>query len=1194
MRYRWLALVSIGVILGQCTSADDKAAEDSLFTPLSSAQSGIDFINTIRENDSLNIVLYEYLYNGGGVAVGDVNNDDQPDLFFTGNQVSSRLYLNKGKLQFEDITDAAGVATNGWCTGASMVDINADGLLDIFVCQTNKKLHEGAQNQLFINNGNNDQGYPTFTESAARYGLASSPDATQAAFFDYDRDGDLDMYLLVHEYDDFNPNRIRPRRLDGSAPNTDRLYRNEGNRPGEDHPFFTDVSQEAGIQIEGYGLGIAISDFNHDLLPDVYVANDYNSNDVLYVNNGIGPDGHPTFTNKIAEWIRHQSNSSMGCDVADFNNDGLVDIITLDMLPRDNKRQKLMIGDINQNRFQMQQNYGYEPQYVRNMLQLNGGLNPEGNPFFSEIGQLAGVYQTGWSWSPLWADFDNDGWKDLFITNGIPKDLTNLDLIAYRQAQLKDHSHNLETYLADVSDYMNHLQNLEEANYVYQNTHDLSFSDQSSAWGVNSSGSSNGAVYADLDNDGDLDLVVNNVNAPATLYRNNLNPTSGANRTTFLKVKTHGNSPNRDGIGAKVWLFYDGKKQYLEQSPYRGFQSSVDRVLHFGLDSANTVDSLKVLWPSGAQQTLRNVPAKQVVVLREAEAAEQKGGGNQPESMPFFREVSDSMNIVYRHQEKPYNDFAISPLLPRMYSRLGPGIAVGDVNGDEREDFFVGGAYRQSGTFFIQQADGTFYPQLLTQEEKKEEDMGCLLFDADRDGDRDLYVVSGSSEYGPTSQYYQDRLYLNDGKGNFTHAPDLLPEISTSGSSVTAADFDRDGDLDVFRGSRIALTKYPQPVKSYLLRNDNGRFVDATSEVAPALQAVGLVSSALWSDVDNDQWPELILVGEWMPITILQNEDGKLTQKITLPQTGWWNTITGGDFDNDGDTDYVVGNLGENTRYRASDEQPLTIIAEDVNDDSVVDGIISAYLYDEQGNPTLYPVHPRNTLTSQVNGFKRVFPDYQSYAQATTSQLFTALPEKDIKVLECNELRSLYLENTGEFQFRATPLPVQAQFAPVFGLLSYDVDGDSNLDIILTGNSYSQEAMSGQYDALNGWVLRGNGKGEFSPWRVDQSGFHVEGDGKGLAYLLDQTQGLMVLAARNDSTLKVFSPRQQAQPMKLLKPAPTDGWAQLYFGDGKERKVEFYCGESYLSQSSVVIPLDSTIVKAVLYDYTGKARTLHF
>ncbi|WP_170864486.1 VCBS repeat-containing protein [Fodinibius roseus] len=1153
-----------------------------MFKNVSSSITNITFSNDIKENDSLNIILKEYIYNGGGVATGDINNDGLSDLFFSGNEVSSRLYMNKGELKFEDITEEAGLINEGWATGAVIVDINGDRYKDIFVSQSSIGGLRESRNLLYINNQDN-----TFSEVGDQAGIAETNDATQGAFTDYDKDGDLDLFLITHEYDDFNPNMIRPRRTKGSSPNTDVLFRNDGMAEKGNYPIFTNVSEKAGIQYEGYGLGVIINDFNQDSWPDFYVSNDYISNDVLYVNNGDG-----TFTNKISSWIRHQAESSMGVDAADFNNDGWVDIMTVDMLMPENKHQKLMTGDIDYGRYKQLQNYGYEPQFLRNMLQIHRGLSPHGEPYFSEVGQYAGIYKTGWSWSPLFADFDNDGLKDIFVSNGFPKDVTNLDLLNYWTMQINNPNNDLKSYLDKIQEYMNDLEGLREENFLFHNEGNLIFTDSSRAWGMYEENTSNGAVYVDLDNDGDLDLVTNNLNEEADIYRNDLiRDQENILGHNFLKINLKGAGENRDGIGSKIWLYVNRRLQYLEHNPTRGYISAMNSTLHFGLGEQNKVDSLRVKWPSGIQQVVHSIKVNRTITLKEQEASIYENK-KEIERQILFNEVSEELDITFNHDEKPYNDFRYSPLIPQKYSKLGPGITVGDLNMDDREDFFIGGAYRQSGKFFFQTAEGKFRSKPITDGDKKEEDMGVLFFDYDKDGDNDLYVVSGSSEYGPTSKYYQDRLYINDGKGNFERSNKVIPLTNSSGSCVVAADYDKDGDLDLFRGGRISLTLYPNSARSYLFENDN-LFKDVTESVL-GLSKIGLVSDAIWTDVNNDQWQDLIVVGEWMPITIFQNVKGSLKKKITLPYKGWWNSITAGDFDNDGDTDYVIGNLGMNSQYRGTKKEPMQIVYGDFNNDGYIDGIINVFKEGVNNIRKSFPVPPRDELIKQLSYFRKFYDDYDNYASASMEDILSHLKSEEYQILLSNETRSMYLENQSDFQFKASSLPYDAQLGPVFGMHPYDLNDDNNLDLIITGNNYNTEVMTGQYDAFNGLILLGDGDGNFEKSDLPETGFYVPADAKSLASMYKPNGEVMMLVARNDSTLLAFDATEYSKEKMIFKPNKNDAYAEIYYVNGQKRKVEFYYGSGYLSHSSRKLSVNNNVEYLVVYKYNGDARKIHF
>ncbi|MEK6480993.1 VCBS repeat-containing protein [Catalinimonas sp. 4WD22] len=1165
-----------------------------IFRLLPAEQTGVDFTNTIEENDTFNMVDFFYVYNGGGVAIGDVNNDSLPDIFFTGNMVSDRLYLNKGKgenkqMSFEDISETANILSSGWSTGVTMVDINSDGLLDIYVCRSGNYEAEKRKNKLYVNNGINDEtGHPTFTESAEAYGLADTSYSTQAVFFDYDLDGDLDVYLLNHTNAIRNPNQVTPLISDGSGPANDKLYRNNGAAAGQD-PTFTDVTQEAGILYDGLGLGVGISDINNDGWPDIFVTNDFIANDYLYINNQKGPDGKVTFSEMSKSYFGHVSHFSMGHDIADFNNDGLSDILTLDMLPRDNYHRKKMSGPMNYNLYQFTLEQGYMPQYMRNTVQLNLGKVDGQHTKFAEIGQLLDLHATDWSWAPLMADFNNDGKKDIFISNGYLRDITDLDFINYT-AGLSGNvtADSLDHILKEKAKQM---PSIKLSNFIFENQGELSFADATDTWGINNPSLSNGAAYGDLDRDGDLDLVVNNINEPAFIYENLTTSQRGRN---FLGVQLKGDRLNPTGIGAKVALYATDMYQLAEQSVVRGYQSSVAPGLHFGLDTIKVVDSIIVNWPDGKISKIEEVVANQYITVVHAEAKSLIAPPFTENNTPWFSDITQALGLNHQHVDPEYNDFGRQYLLPHKLSDQGPGIAVGDMNADGLEDFFIGGAYDHSGYLFFQQQNGKFTKKALTRsdDEMAAEDLGVLLFDYDNDNDLDLYIASGSNEHYADSQYYQDRLYENDGKGNFTLTEGVLPAFPVSSSCVRAADYDQDGDLDLFVGGRLIPLKYPLPPDSYLLINEGGKFVDKTNALAPALRKLGMVTDALWTDFDNDMDADLIVVGEFMPLQFFENIEGKLenvSNRTGLNYTaGLWNSINGGDFDSDGDTDYVLGNLGLNTREEVSRNEPMTIYATDLDQNGFIDPIITNYINHQE-----YPTHSRDDIIRQVPALKKKFPDYESYANASISDILTPTDKSRAYTAKSFHHASSYLENIGEGRFKLIELPKQAQIAPIYGILIEDFDGDGNLDVLLSGNDFGTEVVSGRYDASTGIFLKGNGQGNFTPMLPLNTGLLVDKNAKGAASIQVKGQPVYLFANTNGPLQAYNYDAFQQQDAAALNVPNHIFKAKITLNDSSQRVQEFYYGNSYLSQSGRKLTLYGNEVKIKLYDFSGKEETHH-
>ena len=1147
----------------------------TLFQLLPSSQTGVHFNNKVVEDDKYNVLEYMNIYTGAGVAAGDINNDGLVDLYFSGNQTSGRLYLNKGNFSFEDISEKAGIMTNRWCTGVSMVDINGDGFLDIYINVAGSAKFGDMHNLLYINNGNE-----TFKESAEKYGIADTRQTMNASFFDYDKDGDLDLFLITNPANEMvtGVNTIRERMINGESAGTDILYRNNGNGS------FTNVSKEAGILVEGYSLGAAISDVNGDEWPDIYVSNDFLTNDILYINNGNG-----TFSDKTAECLKHTSFASMGNDIADFNNDGLPDIYTLDMLPEDNYRKKMIIPPSSYDKFQLSLQKGYDPQYTRNTLQLNNGTGT-----FSDISFLSGVSSTDWSWSALFEDYDNDGDKDLMVTNGFYRDLGNLDYINY-QTRLKNPMGKADAKREEKLKAIKNLENVPLQNYLFENNNDLTFTKRSDDWGFTQKGFSNGACYADLDNDGDMDMIMNCFNEEARIYKNN---SIELNKNNYLNIKLKGKQPNVQGIGSKLYIYANGEMQFHEFYPYRGYESSMQPFIHFGLEKNTKVDSLKIEWPDGSRQKEFNVKANQTITLDFSQAQNsfeqnsvQSKQAHDKDSEKIFTNITGTTGLNYDHKEIDFVDFKVQPLLPHMFSKNGPGIAVGDINGDGLEDFFIGGTAASNGSFFFQNKDGSFSAHALSKKSLSD-DMGVLLFDADNDNDLDLYVVGGGSENSAGSDAYQDCFFQNDGKGNFKYISAALPDTRSSGSCVVACDYDHDGDLDLFVGGRVIPGSYPMPPKSYLLRNDmhvgteeEVRFTDVTKKVCPKLADIGMVTSALWTDYDNDGWNDLMITGEFMPVTFIKNENGKIFQapfSIEHSQ-GWWNSVAAADFDNDGDIDYVVGNLGINSRNKASIKEPLCIYAKDFDKNGLVDPIMCYYVNNKN---YIYPT--RDEIIKQINPMRGRFSSYADYAKVTFEESFLPEEIKDAYVVKAECFESSYFENIGNGKFNRKALPTEAQFAPVFGMLTGDYNNDGNIDILMAGNSYATEASTGRYDAMTGLLLAGDGKGNFTSVASAVTGFKADGDVKSLAEINSLNGTCLILTGNNSGKMETYKFNEKYNVIVPLQ--KDDVYAIINKKNGKFCKQEFYYGSNYLSQTSRTIKLGKDVKSVTIFDGRGNMR----
>ncbi|MDN5204357.1 VCBS repeat-containing protein [Fulvivirgaceae bacterium BMA10] len=1119
-RFYWvcffLMIAACDASKNEISSLKSKEKKEQLYEIYGAEKTGIRFSNNLNESLKFNGLLYEYYYNGGGVAIADFDNDGFSDIFLVGSVVQSELYLNEGELKFKNVTKETGIVQKGGLhTGVTIVDINNDGWKDIYLSISGRYKDQSLlANQLFVNKGLNDDGVPFFEEKAKEFGLDIALCSTQASFFDYDKDGDLDMFLINHLYPEFyDHSKLKEYKSTPAGLNADKLYENVAGK-------YVDVTDKAGIvnNLLGYGLGLAVGDVNNDQWPDIYVSNDFFGNDYLYLNQKNG-----SFKEVANESTGHTSFFSMGNDIADINNDGWLDILTLDMVSEDNYGIKTSMSGMNPEKFYKNISLGLHFQYMYNAIQLNNGVSNDEIPYFSNIAQMTGISSTDWSWAPLMFDMDNDGNKDIFISNGIQGDYRNNDFINYRNRREKEIIENRVDPRIFVNELLSRIPKRKKANYFYKNNGNLNFQKIETQSIDDVKTCSNGAAYADLDNDGDLEIIVNNSNETAFIYKNN---TIEKRLGNFLRFKFKGPKRNVLGIGARVVLKYNGNQQIQEHYFTRGFQSSVAPGMHFGLGECELVEEVKVIWPDGKHEVLQNVSVNQTIELAHGNSSPSNSSSSK-ETKYLFADITQTVNINYKHQENEFDDFSRESLLPHKMSQMGPALAVGDINNDGTEDFFVGGSTGHEATFFVQQKDGNFQKLQIDvfKKDRMYEDVGAKLFDADNDGDLDLYVASGGNEYPQGSSSYKDRFYENTGKGKFINNSKSLPEIAVSGRCVKLADYDKDGDIDLFIGGRQVPGKYPFPESSFILENISDskgiKFIDITNKVAPELKNIGMITDALWEDFDNDGFTDLILAGEWMPLMFLKNNDGQfenVTETSGLSRNvGWWNCLASADFDMDGDIDLIAGNLGLNYKYKASDKEPFTIHANDFDENGSLDIVLSYFNGGQQ-----FPLRGRECSSNQMPFIKEKFPSYHDFGEATLTEVYGNDKLSHSLNYSATNFASSYFENKGDGKFQVHSFDNLAQISSVNSILINDYDNDSHLDLLFVGNMYGSEVETPRNDGSYGLYIKGDGSGNFIPIPGHMTGLLIKGEIRELEIIKLADNSNAIIAAINNDHLRVI------------------------------------------------------------------------
>jgi hypothetical protein len=1108
-----LVYIFIFLIFSSCTQSR-KNNNGELFTVLTEENTGIDFNNRLEETTYLNGFVYEYYYNGAGVAVADFNNDNLVDIYFVSNRRANNLYLNEDNLKFKNVTRTSNTSgTFGFPGGVTVVDINNDGLMDIYICKSGRIDDlKHLKNELLINQGINKDGIPVFKEMAKDYLLDLPYFSTQASFFDYDRDGDLDMLLINHGIDTYDANKLEELMNQPSIASGEKLFRNDNGK-------FIDVTSTAGIITSpiGFTLGSSIGDVNNDGWPDIYTGNDYSERDHLYLNNQDG-----TFTETSLKSFGHVSYFSMGTDMADINNDGLIDIMSLDMTANDNFSQKTSMGGMNVEKFNTHVDLGLHHQYMYNALQINRGVSSkEGIPLFSDVAQLTGLSSTDWSWSPLLFDMNNDGLKDVFISNGIKRNFRDKDFKNYHENKQNEAYEkgtlDKDAYMADLIDRM---PTRKKENCFFLNRDNFTFNkiklNQPKT-------SSNGAAYADFDNDGDIDIVVNNSDDLSFIYRNN---SEGLNN--FIKIELHGSDKNKNAIGARVEIKTKKGSQIAEHYFSRGFQSAMSNAIHFGLGKEEKIDTLIVKWSDGTLQYNYNVKANQNIAIN-YESSVELNTSNLKSKETLFNEITDTADFQFKHEENKYNDFNVESLIPHKMSQLGPGLVVADVNQDGLDDFFIGGAKGQSGAMFLQSNTRGFTKSNieLFEKDKTHEDTGAVFFDADNDGDQDLYIVSGGNEEIPDSPFYEDRFYENIGNGKFVKSRNAIPKITMSGLKVVAGDYDSDGDLDLFVGSRVKPMNYGQYSKSYILENQSVKgkikFIDNTKNIAPELVNYTMVTDAIWIDYDKDSLLDLVITNEWGSIDFFKNQNNEfvnISTKLGIDKNkGWWYSLAADDIENDGDIDFIAGNLGLNYKYKASAEAPFYMYLNDFDQNDSED-IVLAYHEDSK----VYPLRGRECSSNQMPFIKEKFKTYEAFGKADIKDVYGDKLKQSLHY-EANNFTSGFFTNVDNEKFEFTPFGNEIQISSINKILIADFDGDTNKDLVLLGNLYASEVETPRNDASYGHFMKGNGKGDFKTIPAKDSGLYVRGDVKGAVILYlgpKESNNAVILVARNDDYLMLI------------------------------------------------------------------------